>query len=174
MNRLKKAGWTFVILIGALVIMTVLMLIGNGVFSMIFERPNWRRIYKDIGVNKGQNYPTEYVDTEFELDPEWQFTEEDVRNAWKNGVGEFDSSSGYMYILEVRFDEFSTEHYHEWGSTRKEGEVICYKCKIYQGKGRSGAQNWAADYTVSDIPFSLSMKKNFESGNWELCNYGYG
>ncbi len=82
MKCFKKAGWTFGILIGALVITTVLMLIVSDGFSAIFYRPDWRRIEKDIGVKKGETYPTEFIDEGIEPKPEWGFTEEDIRTAW--------------------------------------------------------------------------------------------
>ena len=163
MNRLKKAGWTFIILAAMLLSATAFMLVGN----YFFERPNWRRIYKDIGVKKGETYPTEYIDAGFTLAPEWGFTEEDIRTAWQNGVKEL-SKDGELYFLEVKFD---VRDYNDFDPENAVGK-IWYICKIYVGYVESGMPSWADRYSTTDV-FCICMEKD-EAGEWQMVNHGFG
>ncbi|SDA09252.1 hypothetical protein SAMN02910447_00329 [Ruminococcus sp. YE71] len=165
-NALKRSGWTFAILIGALVITTVLMLVGNGVINAVFYRPNWRRIEKDIGVKKGETYPTEFVGNGFEPDPEWGFTAEDIRTAWQNGVREL-SKDGELYFLEVKFN---ARDYNDFDPENEYGQ-IWYICKIYVGYVEPGFQGWADNYSTTDA-FSFCMEKD-ATGEWQMVNHGF-
>lgn len=162
----KKLGWSFVILIAAIVISTLAMLIVSGVFGTIFERPNWRRIEKDIGVKKGEAYPTEFIEEGFEVKQEWGFTSEDIRTAWQKGVREL-SRDGELYFLEVRFN---IRDYNDFDPENEVGQ-IWYICKIYVGYVGSGMSSWAGKYSTVDY-FCMCMEKD-EAGEWQLVNYGF-
>ena len=163
MRRSKRLGWTLLILAAALIAVTA---VNFGINALLF-RPDHRRIYKDIGVKKGEAYPTRFTETDISPDPEWGFTAEDIKNAWKKGVSEL-SKEGELYFLEVSFE---TDNYKDFDLEYDTPGRIWYICKIYVGYVEPGHQSWSGRYSTSGA-FAFCMEKD-EGGGWQLVTYGF-
>lgn len=115
------------------------------------SRPDYDRIYADIGVKKGENYNTQLVIGEHE-----KWSEEDIRAAFeevkRNNIC---YSDGHFYVLEMVYNE-----------TFSGNDSIVFKCKVYYG------QNWNNfNYEIKDR-YHIEMKKYKNAGKWELYQYG--